>query len=90
VATYQTVHLVIDALDEYTDSDGTRSELIEYLKGMQSNLKILCTSRNTVGKLFLDAGKVQIYAKENDVEQYLKGRIEKSVRLRSHVRAMML
>ncbi|KAL2069357.1 hypothetical protein VTL71DRAFT_15695 [Oculimacula yallundae] len=87
VATYQTVYVVIDALDECTDSDGTRSEIVELLRELPLNLKILCTSRDTIGSLFLDAGKIQIYAKETDVEQYLKGRIEKSVRLRSHVRA---
>jgi hypothetical protein len=89
VSTYQTVYVVIDALDECSESNGERSELVGHLREMPSNLKILCTSRELpdIEKLFSESGKVYIHAQETDVEKYLKGQIEKSMRLRNHVRA---
>ncbi|PQE29767.1 AGC PKA kinase protein [Rutstroemia sp. NJR-2017a WRK4] len=89
VSTYQTAYVVIDALDECSEGNGERSELIGYLRKMPSNLKILCTSRELpdIEKLFAESGKVYIYARETDVEKYLEGQIEKSTRLRNHVRA---
>ena len=87
IPTYHTVYIVIDALDECTESDGRRSELVQYLKNMPPNLKILYTSRELpdIERLFPDASKLYIHALETDIEKYLKGRIDKSPRLRKHV-----
>jgi hypothetical protein len=89
ICTYHTAYVVIDALDECSEGNGERSELIGYLRKMPSNLKILCTSRELpdIEKLFAESGQVYIHARETDVEKYLEGQIEKSTRLRNHVRA---
>lgn len=63
--------------------------MVENLKKMPLNIKILCTSRELpdINQLFSDSSKVYIHARDDDVENYLKERIEKSARLRKHVQA---
>jgi Cdc6-like AAA superfamily ATPase len=78
---YSKVYIVIDALDEYTNNDHTRSELIELLCDVQTstNTSLMVTSRFGSGtkELFQEALEVEIQANEADVKQYVAARLDR-------------
>jgi hypothetical protein len=82
-------YLVIDALDECTDINGTRSQLIRQMLKLPADLKILCTSRDLpdIEQLFGEEDELRIQAQSTDVEKFLIERIDKSSRLKKHVLA---
>lgn len=86
ISKYEKVYLMIDALDECTDTHGRRTDLTANLKKMPENLKILCTSRelSDIKQLFPHAVVIHIHTQESDAEKCLVGQIAKSVRLRKH------
>lgn len=79
VASYSRVYLVIDALDECTDREGTRSNLISKLRSLQSNadLFILVTSRfiPDIVNEFKSEPTIEVRASKADIELFLKGRM---------------
>ncbi|KFX97254.1 hypothetical protein O988_04949 [Pseudogymnoascus sp. VKM F-3808] len=76
---YSKVYIVIDALDEYTDKDPIRRELIELLRAVQTstNMSLMVTSRFGSGteELFLESLELEIQANEVDVKQYVTSRL---------------
>jgi hypothetical protein len=73
------VYIVIDALDECTDQDGTRSQLIEKLRDLQmrTNVQLLFTSRfipEITEKFRLDR-VLEVRASEEDVKRFVAGQI---------------
>lgn len=79
------VYLVIDALDECTDKDGTSiwSSLVTELKRSVPNLRLLCTSRtisDTRGSL-RDSTHVEIRVSDADIRAYIQRQVESSDRL---------
>lgn len=78
---YSKVYIVIDALDEYTDDDSIRSELIEVLRAVQTstNTSLMVTSRFGSGteELFQGSLKLEIQANETDVKQYVAARLNR-------------
>lgn len=78
---YSKVYVIIDALDEYTDSDSMRSELITILHSVQTstNTSLMVTSRFNSGteKLFQGALRLEIQANETDVKEYVIGRLDR-------------
>jgi hypothetical protein len=76
---YARVYVVLDALDECTDQDGTRSQLIEKLRYLQmrTNVRLLLTSRfipEITEKFRLDP-VLEVQASEDDVKQFVIGQI---------------
>jgi hypothetical protein len=76
---YARVYVVLDALDECTDQDGTRSQLIEKLRDLQmrTNVRLLLTSRFIPGiteKFRLDP-VLEVQASEDDVKRFVTGQI---------------
>jgi hypothetical protein len=74
------VYVVMDALDECTDQDGTRSQLIEKLRELQmrTNVRLLSTSRfipEITEKFRLDPMLLEVRASEEDVKRFVAGQI---------------
>jgi hypothetical protein len=87
VARFSKVFLVIDALDESNESDGTRSCLVNEVRKLPSTLHLLCTSRHIpdIEQQFSGSALQEVRASDKDVENYLIERIKQSVRLKKHV-----
>jgi hypothetical protein len=73
------VYVIVDALDEFTDQDGTREQLIEKLRELQmrTNTQLLFTSRfipEIEEKFRLDP-VLEVRASEEDVEKFVAGQI---------------
>jgi hypothetical protein len=75
IGTYSKVFVIADALDECPD--GTRESLIEELLALPLNVKHLVTSRDipSIAQHFHDAKRLNIFANDQDVQEYVKGRI---------------
>jgi hypothetical protein len=76
---YAAVYLVIDALDECSDQDGTRSQLIEKLRDLQAktNVRLLFTSRfiPEITENFQSEPVLEVRASKEDVERFVVGQI---------------
>jgi hypothetical protein len=69
------VFIVIDALDECTD--GNREKLLRALQTLRVNANFLFTSREHINikKEFPNAKELQVYARDADLQIYIKDRI---------------
>ncbi|OAL24496.1 hypothetical protein AYO22_05285 [Fonsecaea multimorphosa] len=87
VNTYSQVFVVIDALDECPEGNNTRGELLTEIQKLPSNARILITSRYSpkIDEGFENVPHIEIRATNQDVELYVKGRIEKERSLAAHV-----
>jgi len=76
---YSTVYVIIDALDECPDKDGTRSQLLAKLRDLQGkrDLRLMATSRFIPDILqeFNGMPMLEIRASDADVQQYVAGQI---------------
>lgn len=85
---FSKIFLVIDALDECRDVDGTRGLLMSEIKKLQPTLRLLVTSRphiSDIERMFSDAMQLEVRANSDDVQKYIDGRIDREVRLKHHV-----
>jgi Cdc6-like AAA superfamily ATPase len=76
---YTTVFIVVDALDECADRDGTRSRLIDELLKLQAtiDLRLLFTSR-AISDIFLKFQSIpvlEVQASKEDVGSFVAGQI---------------
>ncbi|KAH8722870.1 hypothetical protein GQ44DRAFT_621849 [Phaeosphaeriaceae sp. PMI808] len=80
-ASYSTVYLVIDAMDECIDRDGTRSQLIDICRQLQQkvDLSLMATSRNIsyISDHFSDAHQLEVRASTSDVKEYVAGQVSR-------------
>jgi hypothetical protein len=83
VAIFSRVYVVVDALDECNESNGTRTKLSEELKALPANVQLLCTSRRLgdIEKSFALASHLEIRARDADVEMFLNAQISQTPRL---------
>ena len=76
---YSKVYLVVDALDECTDQDGTRSRFLAKLRDLQSkvDLHLMTTSRfiPDIVQEFKLAPMLEVRASESDVRHFVVGQI---------------
>jgi hypothetical protein len=74
---YPTTYIVIDALDEYTDRDGARTQLIDKLRKLQAktNIRLMFTSRfiPEVTEKFQSELMLEVRASDKDVRRYVLG-----------------
>ena len=81
IANYSRVYIVVDALDECADSDGTRRELLTNLGGLQNetNTNLMATSRFEphVMKMFKGVLSLRIRASDDDIKQFVRGQIHR-------------
>jgi ankyrin repeat protein len=77
VTKYSTVYVIIDALDECQDNDGTRSHLLARVKDLQvgQDVRIMATARfiPEIEAEFQTAIKLEIQASDEDVRRYIAG-----------------
>jgi Cdc6-like AAA superfamily ATPase len=75
LSSYSTVYMVIDALDECSNKDGVRPQLIDNLCRLQAscNVRLLFTSRNIpeVTEAFRSNPCLEVRASEEDVKHYI-------------------
>lgn len=90
LSSFSEVFLVIDALDEYFDGDGTRDILLNEIRKLQPPLHLLITSRPNVKDLavhFDNISQMEIRASDTDIKRYLESEINKRERLRAVLQA---
>ncbi|OBT50512.1 hypothetical protein VE04_09283 [Pseudogymnoascus sp. 24MN13] len=78
---YSKTYIIIDALDECTDSDGTRSELLAVLRNLQAktDTRLMVTSRfvSRIEQSFEGSPMLEIRASEADVKRYVAGQLHR-------------
>lgn len=81
LAKFSAVHVVIDAVDECRDSDGTRHLFLAKLKDLQvkTDLRIMVTSRPflDISDEFKTALTIDIRARDEDVKWYVAGQVHR-------------
>jgi hypothetical protein len=81
ITEFTTVHIIIDALDECSADNGTRSQFLEYIRALQSNPKVrfMITSRHIpdIVEDFKDASNIEVSAHNQDVRLFLAGQISR-------------
>jgi Cdc6-like AAA superfamily ATPase len=79
LAHYSTVYIVVDALDECQNSDGTRRQFLAKLRDLQAgrDVRLMTTSRfiPEVVDWFNKAMKLEVQASEDDVKRFVAGQI---------------
>lgn len=79
LAHYPTVHVVVDALDECQNNDGTRSQFLSKLRELQvgRDLRVMATSRSIpeIVDGFREAPKLEVRASNEDVERFVVGQM---------------
>ena len=78
---YSKAYIIIDALDECTDSDGTRRELLTKLRHLQAktDISLMATSRFVarIEQSFKGFPMLEIRASDADVTQFIAGHIHR-------------
>ena len=88
VSQFSTVFIIIDALDECSEGDRTRSSLINNLYQLLPKIRFFCTSRRLgdIESQFKSSPCQEILATDTDIGIYLETRIQQKTRLRKHVK----
>lgn len=86
---FSKVFIVVDALDECAESNGTRMNFLTKIRRLLPDVHLLITSRHipSIERELERAAHVEIRASNEDVARYLGGRIGREHRLVRHVRA---
>lgn len=86
---YESLFVVIDALDEYAESEEDALRFLSTVRSIGSNVKILCSSRfsTTFEIYFVSTKKVEIFAQDEDIKMFLNSEINQQPRLSKHFRA---
>jgi hypothetical protein len=81
---FSRVFVVVDALDECSDDESARNEFLDALKSLPDCVKWLVTSRRiySIEEEVGDSPVLDIAAANEDVEAYIKGRMERERNLR--------
>lgn len=78
---YSKAYIIVDALDECTDSDGTRSKLLTILRDLQTktDMRLMVTSRFVarIEQSFQGSLMLEIRASEADVKRYVAGQLHR-------------
>ncbi|KAF2809675.1 uncharacterized protein BDZ99DRAFT_33975 [Mytilinidion resinicola] len=77
LAHYSTIHIVVDALDECQDSDGTRCQFLAKLRDLQAvrDVRLMATSRfiPEITDGFNEALRLEVQASREDVKRFVAG-----------------
>ena len=70
--------IVVDALDEYSDRDAAREDIITVLRNLQTCANLMVTSRKlpSITESFANATQIEIRAQEADLRIYLEHEID--------------
>lgn len=86
---FTSIPIVIDALDECASSETSALEVIDAIRALGSNIRLLCTSRlsTTLESFFSEAKRIDILARDEDLRVFLEARIGRQSRLSRHIQA---
>jgi len=84
---YSKVFIVVDALDECSEVDGTRGRILAALRALTSTVNLLVTSRDlsSIAADFQETRHLEIYARDDDIRKYIESRVPGESRLAKHV-----
>ncbi len=87
-ASFTKVFIIIDALDECVENDGTRQDLLEELRKLQLKACLLVTSRDlpSIQRQLRSATRLEIQASDDDIMTYLCERISSSEKISMYVK----
>ena len=78
---YTSTYIVVDALDECTDKEGTCSQLLHRLRSLQPNadVHLMATSRfiPEIEKEFELMPRLEIRASDEDIERFVRGQMHR-------------
>jgi hypothetical protein len=81
VALYSRVFIIVDALDEFQDTNNDRSKFISVILKVQTRCKLnfLATSRDLpeITSMFDSSQTVEIRARDEDLRRYIDGQISR-------------
>ena len=81
ISYYSTTYIVVDALDECTDTGRVRSQFITNLQDLQNkaDVRLVFTSRPypDIGDMFHSVPKLEIGARSEDIQQFVAGQIHR-------------
>jgi Cdc6-like AAA superfamily ATPase len=81
LAYYSIVYIVVDALDECSSEDGSRHQLLDYLRELKSctDIHLMVTSRiiPEIVDEFRDAATIEVRAHYEDVTRFVAGQIDR-------------
>lgn len=85
---FSNVFIVIDALDECSETNGTRQGFLAEIRKVESQIHLLVTSRHStiIAREFEKAARLEIRASNADVKKYLEGRIMTEPQFACHVK----
>lgn len=88
VQSYHNVYFIIDALDECSETSGTRKDLLAELRKLKPAVNTMITSRDipSIERLLQDASRVEIQASEDDLRKYVEDRISSSERMATYIK----
>jgi Cdc6-like AAA superfamily ATPase len=79
LAKYSSVYIIVDALDEYQENDGTRSQLLAKLRDLQrqADVRLMVTSRfiQDIQDEFRQALRLEVQADNADMKQFVMGQM---------------
>jgi Cdc6-like AAA superfamily ATPase len=85
---FSKVYIVIDALDECANQDGTRSELLEFCRDFkeQTDLRLMVTSRHLpdITDELQGIPRLEVRASNADVKHYVAGKVNQLARCVRH------
>jgi hypothetical protein len=82
IGTYSKVFIIVDALDECREDDGTRANLLQALRSLVGKVNLMVTSRDlvSIARDFQETKRIDILANDQDVRRYIEGRIARAPR----------
>jgi hypothetical protein len=77
IGTYTKVFIVVDALDECTETNGSRMKLLRALRSLAGPVNLMVTSRDlpSIEQHFRDAQRLDIRATDEDVTKYVQSQL---------------
>jgi hypothetical protein len=75
IETYSKVFVIADALDECSEYNGARANLLKTLQSLDVNLMVTSRDLSSIGREFQNTKCVRIHASDEDVQRYIEGRI---------------
>ncbi|KAI9878016.1 MAG: hypothetical protein M1830_002174, partial [Pleopsidium flavum] len=89
VRRYSKVFIIVDALDECPEDNGTRAHMLSELLSLASTVNVMFTSRylTSIERDFQGSKRLDILANDDDIRRYIEDRIQREHRLARHVGA---
>ena len=85
---YSKTFIVLDALDEVSESADIRTMLLEELRSCPVNLLVTSRHDPTIKKQFSEAQQYEIHATDEDIRSYVSGRMGLESRLSRQIRSV--